>query len=114
MFSTRTPNRRVLNSWAPNGAFEVRSKNLGIHSKNAPAAAGPTPLVGYSLGQLPRPRGPEAFYSAPAVVRGRTRQRPAPALTLAGWASAFEVRGCVLNAHPKPTRTQLLGAEWSI
>ena len=48
------------------------------------------PLVGYFLGQLPEPREPEAFYSAPSVVRCCTCQRAAPTLTLAGLVSAFE------------------------
>ena len=55
------------------------------------------PLVGYSTGQLPEPRGPEAFLFPPPVVRGSTRQRAAPALTLAGLSSAFEFRAAGPN-----------------
>ena len=47
-------------------------------------------LVGYYPGQLPEPRGPEAILFPPAAVRGCTRQRAAPAPTLADLASAFE------------------------
>ena len=54
-------------------------------------------LAGYFPGRLPAPRGPEAFYSAPPAVRGCTRQRAAPARTLAGWASASEPRARLEN-----------------
>ena len=47
-------------------------------------------MVGYFSGLLPEPRGPEAFLFPPPVVRCCTCQRAAPALTLAGLASAFE------------------------
>ena len=54
-------------------------------------------LVGYYPGQLPEPRGPEAILFQPPVVRGRARQRAAPALTLADLASAFEFRAAGPN-----------------
>ena len=70
-----------------NGAFEFWHENLGKSLVFGPLCRY---LVGYFLGQLPEPRGPEAFLFPPPVVRGSTRQRAAPALTLAGLASAFE------------------------
>ena len=76
-------------------------------SKNAPAAAERVPLGGYFSGRLPGPRGADAFYSAPAAVRGCTRQRAAPALTLADLASAFGFRALFSTSGPnRPVRNR--------